>query len=195
MGLSKKQQEIVDFAVRMPESTVGVISGPAGAGKSYVIDAIDGQVGNMLKCAPSGRAAQNIGGQTIHRLFNLDAGLIYDPSWTYTSYRRFMFGKYGKMAGRFFNKKKAEILAMAQYIVVDECYNVSCHLIDAMDMIMRGVKKNPHVAFGGTRMLFFGDSGQLQAVVTRQDEKKLIALGYQAPFGLEQARVFNESES
>lgn len=188
--LTQEQRKAFDFCLKMERGQVAFIDGPAGVGKSFLIDRIHDALPKLLLCAPTGRAASNIGGCTIHKLFLLPADLVFDPSWQHRDLQRYLFGELGKSACRYFNKKRLEPLKYAQGIVIDEISMVRCDIWDFIDCRLRHVLCEPHVAFGGMRMILSGDEGQLQSVVTEDDAKALDKLGYKHPYGFRQAKVF-----
>lgn len=192
MKLSQEQQEFVDFVVRAPAGTVAVLEAPGGTGKSHAIkEGLCKALPNTIIGAYSGMAARNIGGMTVDRLFSFVFGLIYNPKWTYTEYRRMMYGKRGSAAGAFFNKQKMEVLQFAMCIVIEEAFALTCDKIDAIDMILRGVMKEPLIAFGGKKIVFVGDPGQLPPIV--KDEAAYQNLCYNPPYDLTVSKVFCES--
>lgn len=190
---SQEQQEFLD---QIRKSTgVTLLSGQAGTGKSFIMEEVEKILPNVLKCAFSGRAAQNIGGMTMHKLFNLVFGMIYDPRLTYTEYNRLLRGSMGKRAGQYTNRKRTEVLTVPLLtIIVDEAWNVTADKIDAMDMILRGLRKKPHTPFGGVRMIFSGHDGQLLPVANHEDIKKLKEYGYKYPYNIEEAKVFKDGK-
>ena len=190
MKPNKKQQEAIDYVVSMGTGRVAYIDGEAGSGKSFTIDQIASQINNLLKCAFTGNAAQNINGVTFHSLFKIPAGYIWNPEQTFGDYRRYMFGKYGVSTSYRFHKRVKDVFVGAPMIVVDEAPNASCYMIDHADWTLRWALDKPEVPFGGMPMVFSGDRGQLQPVINHQDESLLKSYGYKPPYDFLEAKVW-----
>ena len=73
-----EQQDIIDTIMRLPTGECLYVDGEAGVGKSFCIAEDCRKLGNVLKCAPSGIAATNIGGRTFHKTFQLHGGMFLD---------------------------------------------------------------------------------------------------------------------
>ena len=101
---------------------------------------------------------------------------------------------------RRFQPNRFAVHATASYVVVDEPFMIRCDKIDCFDRCMRIAMKKPHVPFGGVTVIFAGDPAQFGPVIVTDedrdidDEAKLKALGYKAPFGFLQAKVFEKVE-
>ena len=192
---SDEQMDAYNTILSLPEGEVVYIDGEGGTGKSWIIGKACENLGNVLKCAPSGIASTNIGGRTFHKTFQLNGDFYFDPR-SIRERNKALFAEYGKAAGGMVAqrlcKHRVEILKLANAIWVDEAPMVRCDLIDEEDIRLRHVMNKPHFPFGGKRMIFSGDLGQLQPVVSEEDAVKLEAEGYVAPFGFLQARVFQE---
>ena len=100
--------------------------------------------------APTGLAAVNAGGKTIHSFFGLDLGVLCP--WDV-----------GQMNG-----DKISLVRHIDTIIVDEVSMVRCDIIDAMDRTLRHYRRRS-APFGGVQMVFVGDMFQLEPVVTRED--------------------------
>jgi ATP-dependent DNA helicase PIF1 len=204
MILSDEQQDVLETILSLPGGEVIYVDGEAGTGKSFTIQKACSLLGNVLKCAPSGIASTNIGGRTFHKTFQLNGDFYFDRNcWRAREdafkkefkinmgdkdSRSFFLGKFAAKLC----KHRVEILKLANAIWVDEAPMVRCDLVDEADIRLRYAMNKPHFPFGGKRMIFSGDLGQLQPVVSEEDAVKLEAEGYVAPFGFLQARVFQE---
>ena len=197
MSLSDEQQEVVNAAIKAQPGEVVIVSGPAGSGKSYIYKHLCEKMPNHAIAAPTGCAANLVGGTTIHKLFGL-TGKIYTGE-SYIQVRAKLFEKHWEDKKRVFQlmamtypKRAMEFLAHVGCIIVDEYPMVTCHVWDEMDARLRYAKKQPHKAFGGCKMILAGDNGQLPAVVTERDKKELDELGYSHPYDFSVSRVFEE---
>lgn len=122
------------------------ITGKAGTGKSVLLRYFaDHTKKVVVKVAPTGIAALNIQGQTIHSLFRLSTGLI-DLRTVEVS------------------PETQEILRHVDVVIVDEISMVRADTIDAIDRILR-ISKASQVPFGGVQIVMFGDVYQLPPVV------------------------------
>lgn len=134
------------------------ITGKAGTGKSTLLRTILHNVQdfwNVAVLAPTGIAAVNVKGQTIHSFFGFPPQALSEDSF-------------------FVNKKKAEIVRALDLLIIDEVSMVRADLLNAVDHYCRkarGARKTP---FGGLRVILFGDPCQLPPVV-RHDEKAFFA--------------------
>ena len=126
------------------------ITGRAGTGKSYLLSFfVANSHKNVVVVAPTGVAAINIGGQTIHSFFRIPAETPIDKGrLTISSAMRNMY-------------------RVLDVVVVDEVSMVSSELMDAIDYILREANDSS-LPFGGKQMLFFGDLYQLPPVAPPQ---------------------------
>lgn len=197
MKLSDEQQAPIDYLLKAHAGTVVVVNGPAGSGKSTIYSELVKQFPNSALAAPTGCAAVLIGGTTVHKLFGL-SGQIYRGE-SYIQTRNRLFKEHWNDKKRVFQlmamtypKKVMEFLASVGCIIIDEFPMLRCDVWDEMDARLRYAKKEPHVAFGGCKMVLSGDLAQLPAVVTEKDKKELDALGYLPPYDFSQSKVFKE---
>jgi hypothetical protein len=152
--LSNEQKSIYNHVEST--NTPVMISGFAGTGKSFLLKFLAMFSSKRLAVvAPTGAAADNVQGATIHSFFGFKTGIIYG---NIESSR--LIDKTGK--------KKAEVearLKALEMLIVDEVSMVSADLLDAMDRVLRRVHKKPFVPFGGVQIVMFGDVHQLPPVV------------------------------
>ena len=140
------------------------VSGRAGTGKSTMIDHFRVHTKkNCVVLAPTGVAALNVKGQTIHSFFGFKPGVL--PSEI----------KETK------NKQKVAMYKKIDIIVVDEISMARADLIDCMDVFLRMHGKEPFEAFGGVQMIFIGDLYQLPPVITGF-EVKMFYERYDSPY-------------
>lgn len=133
------------------------ITGRAGSGKSFLLDFFAKHTHkNIAIVAPTGVAALNVNGQTIHSFFSLDIGVqnIYEIR------RKGVWGKC------------KEILKRLDTIVIDEASMVRADVMDAIDVKLRIANEND-LPFGGKQIILFGDLYQLPPVVEPQVNRYL----------------------
>lgn len=149
------------------------ITGKAGTGKSTLLNHFrDNTQRNVVVLAPTGVAALNVRGQTIHSFFK------FNPYVTPKSVRESRP-----------RKKLRELLEKVDMIVIDEVSMVRADLLDCIDESLR-LHLNGSLPFGGKQMVFIGDLYQLSPVVSR-DEREYFQEAYKSPYFFS-AEVFRE---
>lgn len=134
------------------------LTGKAGTGKTTFLKYIVSQYKeNLVVLAPTGKAAVNAGGQTIHSFFKLDFNPHLPSDSIFSS-----ANIYGRLK---YNNNKRQLLENLSLIIIDEVSMVRCDVLDAIDKILRVFRKN-NVPFGGVRMLLIGDVFQLPPVAS-----------------------------
>lgn len=125
------------------------ISGAGGVGKSWLINVIKKVLSGVVVVAPTGIAALNVGGDTIHRYFKIAT-------------------RYSSLEEAAEIKKGDGKLKKAKILLFDEIVMTRCDLIDVIDMKMRDVtgKNKP---FGGKQVVFVGDLAQLEPIAVKTD--------------------------
>ena len=161
------------------------LTGKAGTGKSTFLKYICNHTKKKyVVLAPTGIAAINAGGVTLHSFFKLPFRpmLPDDPDLSLSHGRIFEFFKYPK--------EKRKIIADVDLIIIDEISMVRADIIDCVDRILRVYSGNMRLPFGGKQLLFVGDVFQLEPVVP-SDQKEILSLFYASPFFFS-ARVFKD---
>jgi ribonuclease D len=142
------------------------ITGKAGTGKTTFLHQIKKEsLKRMVIVAPTGVAAINAKGVTIHSFFQMPFGPILPNQIANTS-----------NAQRKFNKTKIDIIKSLDLIIIDEISMVRADLLDGIDQVMRRYK-NRNKVFGGAQILMIGDLQQLAPVV-RPNEWSLLQQHY-----------------
>lgn len=138
------------------------LTGKAGTGKTTFLRKLQKQsYKRMVVVAPTGVAAINAGGVTIHSFFQLDlVPFIPDP------------GIQRKEEPYKFNKDKINIIKSLDLLVIDEISMVRADLLDAVDYVLKRVRKS-RLPFGGVQLLMIGDIQQLPPVVRDEDIRVL----------------------
>ena len=139
------------------------VTGKAGTGKSTLIQYLRDTVrGNCVVLAPTGVAAMNIRGATIHSFFRFPPRMLTDADATEVKFKR--------------PYKKLDLL------ILDEISMVRADVLDAIDRFLRRNGPDGNRAFGGIQVLMVGDLHQLPPVVSNQDERMRFNTEYETPF-------------
>ena len=147
------------------------ITGKAGTGKSTLLKYFKANTGKkIIVLAPTGVAAINIGGQTIHSFFRLPPKIIQKDAI-----------KRLKDRGLFEN---------LDMVIIDEVSMVRSDLMDGIDYALRLNRGKMKIPFGGVQMVFFGDLFQLSPVV-ENEARELLGELYSSPYFFS-AKVFND---
>ena len=135
------------------------LTGKAGTGKTtFLKTVVDQSSKRNVVVAPTGVAAINAGGMTIHSFFQLP----FSP-----------FVPGAKIESKFdFGKEKRKLIASLDLLIIDEISMVRSDLLDAIDSILRRFRDR-YKPFGGVQLLMIGDLQQLTPVVTPDDERIL----------------------
>ena len=152
------------------------LTGKAGTGKSTFLKYIcENTKKKYVVLAPTGIAAINVGGSTLHSFFKLPFHPLLpgDPN---LSQHRGQIHKFFK-----YNAEQRKILKEIELIIIDEISMVRADIIDAIDSILRAFSNNPRAIFGGKQILLVGDIFQLEPVVTN-DIKEIINKAYPTPY-------------
>ena len=129
------------------------ITGKAGSGKSTLLRYFkDITKKNIITLAPTGIAAINVAGQTIHSFFSFPLGFIYK-----------------EQIKKLYRAKK-KIIQNLDLILIDEASMVRADMLDAIDYSLRINRKEMNIPFGGIRIVMFGDVFQLPPVVEKSME-------------------------
>lgn len=163
------------------------LTGKAGTGKStflrYVCDNVRKK---HVVLAPTGIAAINAGGSTLHSFFKLPFHPLLpdDPNLSLQKGRIHEFFKY--------TKPHRKLLEELELVIIDEISMVRADIIDAVDRILRVYSHNLREPFGGKQLLLVGDVFQLEPVV-KADERDILNRFYPTPYFFS-ARVFGQIE-
>jgi len=147
------------------------LTGKAGTGKTTLLKKIISSTHkNAVIVAPTGIAALNAGGVTIHSFFQLPfSGFIPDFGKATNLGASAKLEDKTTLLGHFrMNKQRQQILRNLELLIIDEVSMLRADLLDAMDWSLRNVRRN-NAPFGGVQVLFIGDLLQLPPVV-RSDE-------------------------
>lgn len=136
--------------------------------------------------APTGIAAINAGGSTLHSFFKLPFYPLLpdDPNFSLKGGKLHSFLKY--------TSAHRKLIKEVELVIIDEISMVRADIIDFIDKILRVYSQNMREPFGGKQILLVGDVYQLEPVL-KNDEREIINRFYPTPYFFS-ARVFNEIE-
>lgn len=151
------------------------LTGKAGTGKTTFLKHITQNCGKRLVVlAPTGVAAINAGGSTIHSFFQLPlCPYLPDVKELVTEYQ--MPEKYRNL-----RKERVKIIRTLDLLIIDEISMVRADLLDAVDAVLRRYRHSDK-PFGGVQLLMIGDAQQLSPVV-KDDERPYISQVYPSPY-------------
>ena len=153
-SMDADQQKAFDLIANT--NTPLFITGKAGTGKSTFINTIQEKIDkNFLVLAPTGIAAINVGGQTMHSFF----GFPFEVIGPHTELR--------------ISDEKRDLLKHIDTIIVDEVSMVRCDMVDGMDRFLREAF-HTHMPFGGKQVVFVGDLFQLPPVVANTADEDML---------------------
>jgi DNA-binding NarL/FixJ family response regulator len=156
------------------------LTGKAGTGKTTFLKHVASTTRkNFAIAAPTGVAAINAGGMTLHSLFQLPFG-IYVPGTHHPNETIQVTTRNTLFRNLHISKSKRELLQELELLIIDEVSMVRCDMLDAVDTILRMVRKNQK-PFGGVQLLFIGDLYQLSPVA-KQEEWSILKDFYASPF-------------
>lgn len=163
------------------------LTGKAGTGKSTFLRYVCANIRKKhVVLAPTGIAAINAGGSTLHSFFKLPFYPLLpdDPKLSLQRNQIYDFFKY--------TKPHRKLLEELELVIIDEISMVRADIIDAVDRILRVYSHNLRQPFGGKQLLLVGDVFQLEPVV-KGDERDILNRFYPTPFFFS-ARVFSQIE-
>lgn len=138
------------------------VTGRAGTGKSTLLQHLAWNTSKQIAvCAPTGVAALNVEGQTIHSLFKLPLGVIGAHDEAQSDATR-------------------KLLNAIDTLVIDEISMVNADLMDAIDRTLRQARGRRAEPFGGAQIVMFGDPYQLAPVPPRGDELRYVQDHYRS---------------
>ena len=140
-----------------------LVTGEAGTGKSTLVNYIKTQanIRNMAVLAPTGVAALNVGGQTIHSFFRFPFKIIDEAALV--------------------DQKKNRLWKKVDLIVIDEVSMLRADILDGIDLVLRKAQDSRE-PFGGVRLVLVGDFFQLPPVIPRHEHAVLAQMGYSGPY-------------
>jgi len=144
------------------------LTGKAGTGKTtFLKEIIHLTHKNTIIAAPTGIAAINAGGVTLHSLFQLPFGtFIPDQSFVMNREMSFKMSTPRSIIENLqMHRNKRNLLKELELLIIDEVSMLRADILDAIDVVLKYVRRRRNVAFGGVQILFIGDMLQLPPVV------------------------------
>ena len=161
------------------------LTGKAGTGKSTFMRHIAATIKKKhIILAPTGIAAINAGGSTLHSFFKLPFHPLLPTDKRYSTRNIRNTLKY--------NGEKTKLLREVELIIIDEISMVRADIIDFIDKVLRIYNRNMREPFGGKQLLLVGDIYQLEPVI-KEDERQLLRPFYPSCFFFD-AHVFREMQ-
>ena len=161
------------------------LTGKAGTGKSTFMRNLAATTKKKhIVLAPTGIAAINAGGSTLHSFFKLPFHPLLPNDSRYTPRNIRDTLKY--------NSEKCKLLREVELIIIDEISMVRADIIDFIDKVLRIYNRNMREPFGGKQLLLVGDIYQLEPVI-KEEERQLLRPFYPSNFFFD-ARVFREMQ-
>ena len=169
-----ERNEVFELAYRFVTETGEnvFLTGKAGTGKTTFLKYLrDNCTKNMIVAAPTGVAAINAGGVTLHSLFQLP----FHPFLPTTNNKDELLKKIK------YNKQRLNLLRKMELLVIDEISMVRCDVMDAIDTLLKSVRRNYNTPFGAVQLLCIGDLHQLPPVA-QNHEWNILQEYYASPF-------------
>lgn len=142
------------------------VTGNAGTGKSTLLAHFkETTKKNVAILAPTGVAALNVDGQTIHSFFLIPPNITPD-----------------KVLEHKLSEKRKKLISTLDMIVIDEASMLRADLLDCIDVSLRHHRQEESMPFGGVQMVFIGDLYQLPPVVAGPEEMEMFRNHYQSPY-------------
>lgn len=140
-----------------------LVTGEAGTGKSTLVNYIKTQanIPNTVVLAPTGVAALNVGGQTIHSFFRFPFKIIDEAALV--------------------DQKTNRLWKKVDLVVIDEVSMLRADILDGIDLVLRKAQDSRE-PFGGVRLLLVGDFFQLPPVIPHHEHQILAQRGYSGPY-------------
>lgn len=156
------------------------VTGRAGTGKTHFLKYVAENTNKKyVVLAPTGIAAINAGGNTIHSFFQME------PTAYFPSDSRLQLERNEKGISIFdsfkYNRSKRKLIDSLELIIIDEISMVRADQLDTIDRLLRVFRDNPNTPFGGVQLVLIGDLYQLPPVV-KDEEYELMSKFYDTPF-------------
>jgi PIF1-like helicase/UvrD-like helicase C-terminal domain len=159
------------------------LTGKAGTGKTTFLKYLrETTTKNTVILAPTGVAAINAGGQTIHSFFQLPFGpFVLNDKRLRTSKDLGDLDETTIFSTFRYREDKRIILEQLELLIIDEISMVRCDTLDVIDRILRVFRKKPHLPFGGVQVILIGDTFQLPPIADFE-QWEILKDFYQSPF-------------
>jgi len=157
------------------------LTGKAGTGKTtFLRHCKENEKKNTAIVAPTGVAAINAGGTTIHSFFQLPFTPFIPESRGWGNSES-VTDKNSLIAKLKLTNDRKEVMQQLELLIIDEISMVRCDVLDAIDTVLRHVRSRYSLPFGGVQVLLIGDMYQLPPVA-REEEWQLLSPYYKSPY-------------
>ncbi len=157
------------------------LTGKAGTGKTTFLKWIrEHCLKQLAVVAPTGVAAINAGGVTIHSFFQLPLAAFIPEGESFSSGRDEFVNPYDLVSRLKIQKDKIRVLQELELLIIDEISMVRCDTLDAIDTVLKHTRQSPE-PFGGVQLLFIGDLYQLPPVI-REETWDALRRYYPSPY-------------
>ncbi|RYY39778.1 MAG: hypothetical protein EOO08_08890 [Chitinophagaceae bacterium] len=158
------------------------LTGKAGTGKTtFLRHVVQHTRKQAVVVAPTGVAAINAGGVTMHSFFQLPFGVFVPGAYQRGGSSNIeITDRHSLFKNIRFGKEKRDMLEQLELLIIDEVSMMRCDMLDAMDAILRHFRRN-NLPFGGVQVLYIGDLFQLPPVVQAEDWS-ILQQFYESPF-------------
>src|SRR5829696_1742525 len=168
------------------------ITGKAGTGKTTFLKYIcENTRKNTVVVAPTGVAAINAGGVTMHSFFQLPFSPFIPQAVGFQEQNETVTNRNSLVSRLRMTTEKKKILQELELLVIDEISMVRCDMLDAVDTILRHIRRRYHEKFGGVQVLFIGDMFQLPPVI-KENEWSLLKDFYDSPYFFDSLAIKDE---
>jgi hypothetical protein len=159
------------------------LTGKAGTGKTTFLKSLkDNTFKNTIILAPTGVAAINAGGQTIHSFFYLPLGpFVVNDKRLRTSKELGDLDNTTIYSTFKYSDDKKVIIEQLELLIIDEISMVRCDTLDVIDKILRVFRKKPYLPFGGVQVILIGDTFQLPPIAD-SSQWEILKNYYDSPF-------------
>ncbi len=180
------------------------LTGKAGTGKTTFLTEIRTKTyKNTVVAAPTGIAAINAGGVTLHSLFHLPFGSFVPVNEVQDANINTPQSVLAKLK---MNSSKRKLLRELELLIIDEVSMLRADLLDCIDVVLRSIRKKRNLPFGGVQLLLIGDLHQLPPVVKNYEWQLLssyyssmfffdsVALKQNPPVYIELEKIYRQSD-
>jgi hypothetical protein len=158
------------------------LTGKAGTGKTTFLKYIRENCPKQIAVvAPTGVAAINAGGVTMHSFFQLPFSPFIPEVGGFNRQIEEVTNKNSLLSKLRMTTEKKKILQELELLIIDEISMVRCDMLDAVDTVLRHIRRRNNERFGGVQVLFIGDMFQLPPVIKEQ-EWRLLKDFYNSPY-------------
>ncbi len=182
--LDENNQEF-NYAVNLVNKTNKLIylTGKAGSGKTTFLKFIK-EITNKktVVLAPTGVAALNAGGQTIHSFFKIAPSIYLPDDYRLRTKFEISDDNHSTIFDNFkYRKDRLKLIKSMELLIIDEISMVRCDLLDVVDKLLRVFRDKEELPFGGCQVLLIGDAYQLPPIA-QDNQWQLLKEHYKSPF-------------